>query len=214
MRVDLIELLRCPHDHEPAPLVTVAYERQDDQLINGSLGCPTCHATFVLHDGIAELGASPPAATTNSTASPYNVERLAALLNLTEPGMRVALFGMYANAAAALEVLADSLCVAVNGAPQLRTECADQLSVADSHRFPFAHGAFHAIALDRANRAFLPDATRVVRTGGRILAPHDLDVPPNCRELARDHAEWVAQVTASPMATSAPVTLRRGSAYG
>lgn len=214
MRVDLIELLRCPRGHEPTPLVTVAYERRDDQLISGSLGCPTCHATFALDNGVAALGTPIGPIGTQDAAPPLSAHRLAALLNLTEPGMRVALCGEYAAAATALESATESLCVAINGSELLPANNVDQLSVTITTTCPVADRAFHALAIDRGHQALLADATRVVRAGGRVIAPHDLAVPNGCRELARDGTEWVAEVTTSPMATSAPVTLRRGSAYG
>lgn len=214
MRIDLIELLRCPRDHEPTPLVTVAYERDGDHLLSGSLGCPVCHANFTLRDGIAVLGAPAGTGDTPLANTMPDVRRLAALLNLAEPGMRVALCGTYATAAAALDSQMDVQCVAINGvfAPPMRH--IDQLSVHAAARFPVADGAFHALALDTAHGNFLADVTRVVRAGGRIVAPVSLEVPAGCRERARDDVEWVAEVTAPPATTSAPVTLRRGSAYG
>lgn len=210
MRVELIELLRCPNDHEPAPLVTVAYERDGDRLVEGALGCPVCHASFALHQGAVYLDHHVHGQGSESAPPPTAVacDRLAALLNLTEPAMRVALCGVYAELAPELTARTDALCVAMNNGPT------DPLYFIPTRRFPLANGALQAIAIDQTHHALLADVTRVVRVGGRVVAPADLAIPPGCLELARDATEWVAHVTHAAPESTTPVTLRRGSAYG
>jgi hypothetical protein len=136
--------------------------------------------------------------------------RLAAQLGLTAGGMRVALCGDYASDADALEELTDARCVAVNGldARQGLTR-ADVLLVDASRRLPVASGALHGLVVDDAHVALLHDATRVVRAGGRIVAPAHVAVPPGCVELARDAREWVATVQAT---STAPVAIQSGRA--
>lgn len=50
-------------------------------------------------------------------------------------------------------------------------------------------------------------AVRAVQQGGRMIAPADVPVPDDVRELARDEDEWVGEVR---VAASGLVPLRRG----
>jgi protein-L-isoaspartate O-methyltransferase len=74
--------------------------------------------------------------------------------------------------------------------------------------WPCSDATFDAVALDASHSALLADVARVVRPGGRILAPVQAPVPAGCEELARDATEWVAQVTAT---ISRPVPLQRST---
>jgi hypothetical protein len=47
---------------------------------------------------------------------------------------------------------------------------------------------------------------RVVRPGGRIVAPVHAPLPANVKELARDDRQWVAEVTE---VLSAPIRIQR-----
>ncbi len=201
MRVEIIELLRCPAAHEPTALVTVANARLGDRLIDGALGCVVCGAEYVLRDGVVILG---------DAVAPSNTEvdatRTAALLGLVEPGMRVALCGAYAGVATALALEVGAVCLTVNASAAVQGGAdADHLVIGAASRMPLADGSLGALAVDAAHEALLADAARVVRRGGRLLAPAGAPIPAACVELARDDREWVAEVTA---AVSVPVVLR------
>lgn len=246
MRVDLLELLHCPAPHAPTPLVTIALARIGDRLQQGILGCPVCGAEYRLEHGALDLRAvgaafSTPASRDRSdatiahdrrergTSGAVDPTRMAALLALSEPDMRVALCGSYAHVAESLEAMTQARCVAINasqrdvphpGSAELGDSTEpfetmqsqpDSLLIAESGVIPVVTGALHAMAVDAHHAGLLADAVRAVRAGGRIVATASLSLPKGCRELARDAAEWVAVVEG---AVSAPVTLRRGSAYG
>jgi uncharacterized protein YbaR (Trm112 family) len=224
MRVDLIELLRCPSPHETSPLVTVADRRDGEHLLDASLGCVVCGASYALRDGVLDLspdGADDAFAGTAWPASTARADdeydgavhavalRLAALLNLTDAASRVLLCGRSLNEAQAVEALADVQVVSLN---PFRDDGAvrallDIVYLSRTNRIPLADRCLSGIAVDAYHASLLADVTRVVRVGGRVLAPAAAPVPDGCRELARDDAEWVAEVVA---ATSAPVGLTRG----
>ena len=207
MRVETIELLRCVAVHESSPLVTVADSRDGDRLIEGTLGCAVCGAEYALTGGVAFLATG---RDTEPSRAAVDATRTAALLGVSEPGARVVLCGAYAGAADEIEQVTGALCITVNATGAVRAEsAADHLVIDASARLPMASASLGAMAVDLAHVALLADAARVVRTGGRVLAPASAPVPHGLRELARDDDEWVAVVETS---ASAPVSLRRGSA--
>jgi len=197
MRVEIIELLRCPAAHEPAALVTVANVRQGDRLLDATLGCVVCAAEYCLRDGVVILGDP-----VTASALEVDTTRTAALLGLLEPGVRVALCGAYASVATALVQDVGAVCVTVNASAAVQgSDDADHLVIGAVRRVPLADGSVGALAVDAAHVALLPDAARVVRRGGRVLAPSHAPVPEGCVELARDAREWVAEVTVAESGT-------------
>ena len=205
MRVETIELLRCPAAHESSPLVTVAHARNGDRLIEGTLGCPICGAEYPLKEGVALL-----ADHTGSESPTDSVDamRTAALLGLSEPGMRVALCGAFGSVADEIEQATGATCITVNASPIIRSaSTADHVVLASQALLPFSSASLAGLAVDDANLALLADAARVVRAGGRVLAPARASTPAGVTELARDEQAWVAVVEA---AGSRPVGLTRG----
>ena len=205
MRVETIELLRCPVLHESSSLVTVAQARDGDRLTEGELGCAVCGAEFPLRNGVVYLS--------KEVRDPLHAEpdaaRTAALLGLSEPGMRVALCGAFGAVSDAIEQATGAVCITVNASPLVHREShADHLVIGSVTQLPFADASLSGIAIDAAHLALVSDAVRVLRAGGRVLAPVQVPVPVGLRELARDDTEWVA-VVETPV--SAPVGLRRGA---
>lgn len=213
MRVDIIELLRCPAPHPPSPLVTVADARDGDRLIDGTLGCPSCLAEYTLRGGVVDLTTAQWAsaerarhAASNATA-PSDTLRLAALLGLDQPNLRVALCGEEALAAATLVALTDVQCVVINAPlPSHAMSGLNALRMTVGAQLPLASASLHALAVDAAHVALLADAARVVRTGGRVVAPAHSPVATGLHELARDSTHWVAEVRT---AASRPIGLSR-----
>ena len=204
MRTDVMELLRCPVAHDASPLVTVARRRDGAWLIDATLGCPVCGAEYALRDGVALLGgdrdgdAPPP-------NRPVDAMRIAALLGLADPGLRVMLCGSLGAAAVGLESATGARCVVVNGATAADDARVDQLVIAARGLIPLASASLDGLAVDAHSISLLSDGPRVVRQGGRIIAPVNTPVPDRCRELARDQYEWVAEVQS---AATAPVSIQ------
>jgi hypothetical protein len=119
--------------------------------------------------------------------------RVAALLALGDPGGVVMLMGRWAASAPALEamvpgtqfLLVNPLAPVFPFASVVRT----------GQVLPIASGAIRAAAFDSAGVSRLTpgEAARVVRTGGRVLAPAGEPVPDGIAELARDDAQWVGE---------------------
>lgn len=206
MRVETIELLRCPEAHESSPLVTVAHTREGDRLIDGALGCPVCGAEYALKDGVVFLA---PDRGDTPLESRVDAMRTAALLGLSEPGMRVVLCGALGAAADEIEAATGATCITMNASATVRAASkADHVVLGREQALPFSPASLSGLAVDDVNIAWLSDAARVMRAGGRVLAPAHAAVPAGVRELARDATAWVAVAEG---AVSAPVGLARGT---
>ena len=198
MRVETLELLRCPAPHEPSPLITVAYERDGDRIVEGSLGCSICGAEYALREGVVYLSVDAPIAPDAEAKDPM---RTAALLGLNKPGVRVALCGAFGRHAVMIEEATDARCIAINTS----SIAVDPIRCTALDIVPLATASLHGLAIDDTHMRLLGDAARVVQAGGRVLGPAHAPIPDGCRELARDEYEWVAVVERT---SSAPVTLQ------
>ena len=53
MKESLMEIIRCPIDkHE---LELTVQDREDDEIMTGTLSCPECGETYPIEDGIPNL---------------------------------------------------------------------------------------------------------------------------------------------------------------
>jgi len=202
MRLELAERLRCPNDHAPTPLVVVAREKRDRELLGGFAGCPVCrlearieagHVCFpaILHEDMAE---------SSSIVGPWwsaELERTIALLGLAEPGGAVLLTGRYAALAQGITATVDTA-VVVMGAAEIPVASDLVAGVTGSLSVvPFTDGTFRAAAVDAwSPPGFIADAARTVVARGRVLVPASHPPPPGLKELARDEREWVAERSA------------------
>lgn len=190
MLVELIDRLRCPHVHEDSWLVAAVARAEDRRLVDATLGCPVCNAEFEVRDGVVSFGDPVPSAP--MPASEDEVMRAAALLHVEERGLYVldAGWGSLAPGLLAL-MIAEYLLVD----PPAGSAAADGVGILSGvgDRWPIASAALHGIAMERATSARLNDALRILRAGGRLIAPADADVPAGARELARDERHWVAE---------------------
>ncbi len=216
MRLDLVERLRCPRAHAPTPMIVLATETRDRDLVRGEAGCPVCHLRArILAGGVQFDGALPGArsGTTPGVARPATsptddraaLDRLEALLGLSEPGARVLLTGRYTRLAAALARDVDAAVVALN-ATLAASEGSASVQLADV-AVPFTDATFNAVALDDdLPAATVADALRTLALGGRIVGRLPLERPADVKELARDSEEWVGE---KATASAPPIPLRR-----
>jgi hypothetical protein len=191
MRLELSERLVCPATHERTPLIVMALETRERDLVRGTAGCMSCHrqaeiargdVVFAAHGA---LGEPSPSAT-----SPTAIDRLEAQLGLSEPGARVLLTGRYAQFAAALVQRVDALVVVLN-APMTQSAGVGGVYLTEPV-VPFSDATFTAAAVDQGmSSAQLADVVRTLQREGRIVAALPTDVPDGVRELARDATEWV-----------------------
>ena len=209
MRIEFIELLRCPASHELSPLITVASKRAGEHLLDATLGCVVCGAEYELRDGVAYLTNEMSVATSNvvDTIDPM---RIAALLALTDGSARALLCGAAASVSSEIESLIGARVAGVNAPVEsmLEHELVDVIRLTPRAMIPLATASLQGLAVDARHASLLADAARVVRRGGRVLGPLSAAVPLGCRELARDSHEWVAEVESAP---SAPIALKRAT---
>lgn len=202
MRLEIAERMRCPRPHAPTPLIIVALEKADRELVRGVGGCPACHLEMRVEGGDALFpGAAPDPAWRPADASRADdaaaLVRLVALLGVAEPGGAVLLTGRYSALAGALAAQCDVAVVVLNadspsGAGVSRAYVAEP-------SVPFSDGTFRAAAVDRTVPAPTAlDVVRAVAAGGRVLGAAAVPLPPGLRELARDGAEWVAERERGP----------------
>ena len=217
MFVELIELLRCPNAHEEAPLIAAATRTVDRHLVDATLGCPVCHAEFIVRNGVTKIGDPP---TLNPGVPDAELAmRLAAFLELNDPHRFAILCGRFAAQADQVARIAPTPLILVNAdvnadvRADVRTDVrADVLAnIHTDSALPFAAGAAHAAAIDEgAGDALAESITRVVRSGGRLVGPASRPLPPGVREIVRDDRLWVAEKIAAPVEpTPRLVTLKR-----
>jgi hypothetical protein len=210
MFIELVDSLRCLQPHEDTWLVATFDRMENRRVIEGALGCPTCRASYPIRAGIAWLGATPgqDEDADGSTLAAADVEdeamRLAALLDLREPGMRALLVGTHGALAHVLAQATQAELLVVD--PPASVLPGEGVSVLRTGgRLPLAAASMRGIALDALAAGAMAAAVAALRDGGRLVAPAHLPVPDAVTELARDARQWVAERDARP---SAPVQLR------
>ena len=90
MFIELTDHLRCPEDHEEAYLVLLPDSVVQRSVQTGELGCPVCHRTLYIRDGILDIGDAPPPDETEPSLDGASV---AALTGLGGPGGYLVLVG-------------------------------------------------------------------------------------------------------------------------
>ena len=221
MFVELVDHLRCPAAHDETWLVMAAEETRDRHVITGMLGCPVCNARYAVRDGTVWFGdaadrspkrlsdqrgtaaAMSSASTWMPTPSGPGDEwplRLAAFLGLADARGVVGLYGAWIPFAESLGDVVDGVEV-IAIAPGGPTHPMLSAIVPPSRdAIPLATGSLRAVAVDAASTspAAIEEAARLVRSGGRLLAPAAAAVPDGVRELARDAEWWVGERGATP----------------
>ncbi|HEX8726265.1 MAG TPA: hypothetical protein VF737_12835 [Gemmatimonadaceae bacterium] len=201
MFIELVDVLRCPRDHEDSWLVLGADRIVERHVTSGVLGCPVCRAQYRIENGVADLrlrpGGAPrhraPAAEPGDPAAVEEAMRLAAFLNLTDGGGLAVLVGGWTRHANGVGALTDAPLLLVNPVAQAEIGHGASGLLADDV-LPLAPASVRGIALDAgAGAAFVVRAVRAVRPRGRVLAPASVPVPEGVTELARDAAVWVAE---------------------
>ena len=83
MYIELTDHLRCPENHEESFLVLLPDRVEDRSVRTGQLGCPVCGRTFVLVDGVLDVGGAADLPTDEAGPGP---DALTALVGLGGPG--------------------------------------------------------------------------------------------------------------------------------
>lgn len=192
MFIELTDHLRCPADHPEQYLVLLPDRIVERSVIAGSLGCPVCGRTWVVAEGVAELGGPPPAPAAGAALDPAAMH---ALLGLAGPGGYAALVGSAALAwrglAAALKGVA---LVAVNP-PTGVGDAAPLLSVVRAPLLPLKARSLRGVVLGTevsADPHWVREAARVTLPGLRVVGRGPEPALPELELLASAEGHWVA----------------------
>jgi uncharacterized protein YbaR (Trm112 family) len=209
MFIELVDALRCPTAHEESWLVAAAARMSFRHIVEGTLGCPVCHAQYPIHRGVVDFRRAPHAALPpDAPPDEEQATRLAALLDLTDSTGFAVLLGPWSVHAPLLRAVAETPLVVVDAPEGVEGEPGISVLRCDGP-LPLAAGAARGIAIDGGGDARVASAVRATRVRGRLVAPLTLAVPAEVKEIARDDAVWVAEreAAASPLLT---LHVRRG----
>jgi len=192
MHIELIDLLRCPREHEETWLVAALNAVQDRYVIKAKLGCPVCGATYFIRNGIADLRQEESVTSGDESISSGTdaAMRIAAFLNLTRPGSLVALEGRYANLARAISEMTECRVIALNPSSPL-DDSEQAASVLCDSRFPLATASLDGIALSQDK--LIADVARVLKSWGRVVVGAATNLPAGLMEIARDENAIIAE---------------------
>jgi uncharacterized protein YbaR (Trm112 family) len=196
MFIELIDLLRCPVEHDETWLVA-AFAKMDGRfVIEGKLGCPVCSASFPITSGVARFDARGVVRPEVSDARPFDdpdyAIRIAAMLDLTRPGMTVVLEGASAEVAKDLVEIAGSRVVTVNAHGSIK-EAEGVAGVTAGNRLPLGTASVDGIVVGPDSTFSLTEAIRVVKRAGRLVGPSSMTPVAGTRELARDDRNVVLE---------------------
>jgi uncharacterized protein YbaR (Trm112 family) len=200
MFIELIDALRCPAEHRPIALVAAITERDDRQVVEGTLGCPPCLREFPIHDGIAWFcspGAIAPAPGWTTPAEEEGAIRIGAFLAASE-GISIALIGEWGRYASELAEMAGARIFAVN--PSGAVEQSERVGVLYSdNELPFRGYALRGIAVDESGWSLheMELATRTLAYGGRMVGPASSPMPADVDEVVRDDRVWIGEKRAA-----------------
>lgn len=199
MYTELVDTLRCIEEHEDSWLVAAADRTEGRHIMTGVLGCPVCHARYDIERGIADFGGMGALALAleQPGLDPTDdlVNKLAAMLDLTEPAGYVILMGRWTRVGGDLRALTPISVLAINPLPDV--EMGEGVSgIRTSLRVPVVAGSAIGVALDShsgsANDLLLIDsAIASVKPGGRVVGLAGQPVPDGVTEMARDDQHWV-----------------------
>jgi uncharacterized protein YbaR (Trm112 family) len=198
--IELVDDLRCPRAHDETWLVASAVRTEGRDILEGTLGCPICHAEYPIREGAVffddvEPNAGEPAPARDSALA----MRLAALLDLSDPRGFGVFCGIYGPLAGVLRAVVPPHLIALNPMPLVTMgEGISTLIIREG--IPLAGATCRGVALDaaHADAARVEAAVRVLQPRGRLVAPAATPLPPGVSEMARDDQCWVAERSAAP----------------
>ena len=203
MFIELIDLLRCTRPHEDSWLVATFHEMRERDVVEGLLSCPVCEARYPIRDGVAWFDVEPGSGFAANAAAETHGMRVAAYLNLVEPGV-VLLEGEWGGAADAIAAL-DCTVIALNSAVPVGGARVSRLRA--NGILPLARECLDGIALASDEARLVESAARAVKVGARMIGPVGARLPDGMSELARDEKWWVA--AREGIRGSAPVQIAR-----
>ena len=195
MFIEHIDQLRCTTGHEESWLIASITKRDNRFVLEGTLGCHICHRQYPIINGVAYFGTTPADQPKRAAqgANPDDVMRIAAFLNAGERA-RLVLCGVWGSLAQPLSEMIPVM-VSVLAPEGIVEESAQIAHVESSEGIPLARASVDGVALDQptATPQNILSALRVLKSGGRLVAPISVTLPEGVVELARDDTFWVAE---------------------
>jgi uncharacterized protein YbaR (Trm112 family) len=189
----LTDRLTCPRCGPTFGLILLARRVEDRRVLEGTLGCPNCRDGFEVHDGFGDLRAPPRGALPRGRAGDprvadvAEVERIGALLGVSEGPGTLALVGGLAGLAPALAELVTGVEVAALDADMVRWPQAPRVSrLVARPGLPFFDGTLRGVAVDGAlGPLWIREAARVVARLSRVVVTSTPDDARRVLEEAR-----------------------------
>ncbi len=209
MLTEQIDMLRCIAPHTDSWLVASSTRSEARHIVDGRLGCPVCRAEYPILDAVAQFGPTRNPAPL-ALLDDEQAFRIAAQLHLIEAPAPVLLTGAWSSAVVALLRITPTVKLFV-GNTRVPIPRDDRVSVLTlpAARFPLAAGTLRGVALDAEHAAspLLADVARIIRAGGRLVAPATVALDASCwKPLVRDAEVQVAERLPS---ASAPIQIKR-----
>ena len=190
MFIELTDHLRCPEDHEESYLVLLPDRVEDRSVRAGQLGCPVCGRTFVLKDGVLDVGGAPSATQGEPGPDP---DALTALVGLGGPGGYLVIVGAPGREWQAVAERNRGVgIVLVNPPPDVRDESG--VSVLRGGRLPLKSRSMRGVVLGAAygdDPAWIGEAARVVLPGLRVVGQGADPAPDRIDLMASAGGVWV-----------------------
>ncbi|HET9603157.1 MAG TPA: Trm112 family protein [Gemmatimonadales bacterium] len=191
MFIELTDHLRCPAEHVEQFLVLVPGLMDGRDVRQGSLGCPVCHRSYPIKDGIATFGRAPD---TGGRPTRLTPDAQAALAGLGGPGGYAVLVG---GAGARADVVAQELpgigLVLVNPPDSAPDPAFASRLIAPS--LPLKTGSMRTAILGPGfgdDPAWIREAARVVLVGNRVVGEGEPPAEAGLELAANADGVWVA----------------------
>jgi uncharacterized protein YbaR (Trm112 family) len=200
--IDLAEFLKCPADHPETYCVLAPHHMEGRNVVQGTLGCPTCRAEYPIRGGVVRFGAqsdADPGERPGGVAADvvWDPEAIRALLSLTSTGGHLVLVGSAGRIAPELAACLEGVhVVGVNAPPTARPVPVCSLLVSP-HTIPLRSAVARGVVVgpDYCDEHWLEESARVLLRGQRlVVAAADVMVN-GVRRLAAADGVWVGERT-------------------
>jgi len=192
--IELAEYLKCPVEHEDAFLVLATGAMKGRAIRYGTLGCPVCHAEYMVVQQTVKFGPRPGV---GEPAAPLPAaDAVQALIGLESPGGYVALVGSAGRLAGDLSALMRGVhFICVNPPAGIEASVSRSLVEATA-TIPLRASVVRGVVLgpEYALPEWLAEAARVLLHGQRVVAcAEGLTAPAGMDALASGQGMWVGR---------------------
>jgi uncharacterized protein YbaR (Trm112 family) len=206
MHLDIVDVLRCPADHEQMPVVAVPHRVDGREMISGTIGCPRCGAEYPVADGVLDMRSTGVAEVSGGGGARASIDdadfplRLAAMMDLTYGRAFGVIVGGWGAHAPALRSLTPTPLVLVDPPDPLASSHWEKVSVILAESLPFLDATVPAIALSPGVASGrLREVAAAAAPRARIVTLPSSTLPAGLTELARDESFVVSERQPQPL---------------